>query len=230
VIEDAVNAQGCSLWVKGKDFDGVGWITNQGEQIFTYRGHNFDLVGLTLPLFGLHQVENAAVALAVYEVACQDKTVPPLTSLQLRSGVELTRWPGRFERLSLGGVPIVLDGAHNEEGARRLAQSLVDYGHHWNFHTGWVMVLGILHDKRALEMMRFVLPLAKVVLCTAPAVGRAEVPEVLAAQARLLTSVPVRIVSGVAEAIDEALDYRSPVCCWGSLYTVNEARQAIYQS
>lgn len=230
VIERAVAAKGSPLWVKGKEFDGTGWVNNQGEQIFTYRGHDFDLVGLTLPLFGPHQVENATVALAVYEAARQERRVPELTPTQLRSGMEQVRWPGRFERFWMGEVPVVLDGAHNEEGARRLAQSLIEYGQQLNIHGGWVMVTGILQDKRAMEMMRWILPLARVVICTAPAISRAEAPEVLAAEAGLLTSAPLRIVSGVAEAMDEALHYRSPVCCWGSLYTVNEARQAINQT
>jgi dihydrofolate synthase/folylpolyglutamate synthase len=43
-----------------------------------------------------------------------------------RAGFANARWPGRLELLSIGGVDVLLDGAHNPAGAAALATALDD--------------------------------------------------------------------------------------------------------
>src|SRR6185436_272253 len=43
-----------------------------------------------------------------------------------RAGYANARWPGRLELLSIGGVDVLLDGAHNPAGAAALATALDD--------------------------------------------------------------------------------------------------------
>jgi dihydrofolate synthase / folylpolyglutamate synthase len=66
-------------------------------------------------LRGQHQVRNAALAMAVTQ-----RLGVPIQAIQL--GLEKTHWPGRLELIP-GHPEILLDAAHNPEGA----QALVDF-------------------------------------------------------------------------------------------------------
>lgn len=70
--------------------------------------------GHRIPLAGAHQLENLATALEALRVLGQ-----PLD--QAWPGLEATQWPGRL--WNPGALPgVTLDGAHNLDGARRLAE------------------------------------------------------------------------------------------------------------
>jgi dihydrofolate synthase/folylpolyglutamate synthase len=95
--------------------------------------------------------------------------------------------PGRFEVVDgAGGVPTVLDGAHNPDGARALAESLPE------FLAGrpLTLVVSILDDKDAAAMLAELLPLASRLICTAAGTPRALPPATLASLARQLGGGP----------------------------------------
>lgn len=74
-----------------------------------------------LPLRGVHQVANAAVA-----IAAARQVMPDAPSEALEKGLASTCWPGRLEVVP--GRPVVLlDGAHNPHGARTLARFLAGW-------------------------------------------------------------------------------------------------------
>jgi dihydrofolate synthase/folylpolyglutamate synthase len=96
----------------------------------------------------------------------------------------------------------------------------------------WTMVLGVLRDKDVSTLLRIGLPFAKRVIVTAPAMARAKKPEELAKDIRkdykwLRPDLEVEIAGTVEQALAQATATSQWVCCWGSLYTVHEARQAI---
>jgi dihydrofolate synthase/folylpolyglutamate synthase len=66
---------------------------------------------------------NASVALSALELASGRFSV---NERAIREGLRTVRWPGRFEVFGDGPV-IVLDGAHNGEGAKALAEVLGDF-------------------------------------------------------------------------------------------------------
>jgi dihydrofolate synthase / folylpolyglutamate synthase len=76
-------------------------------------------------LRGRHQAANAAVADAVLD-ALVEARIADVPETARRAGYEKARWPGRLELLSIGGVDILLDGAHNPAGAAALAIALDD--------------------------------------------------------------------------------------------------------
>jgi dihydrofolate synthase / folylpolyglutamate synthase len=78
---------------------------------------------LRLGVLGGHQAANAAVAIATIE-ALRDAGIADVGPDAIRQGLADARWPGRLELLDLDGVDVLLDGAHNVEGARALAASL----------------------------------------------------------------------------------------------------------
>ena len=74
-------------------------------------------------LLGLHQIENAGMALALLDTYCQ-KTGRELASNELvAQALEKTRWPGRLEVLSSEPM-MILDGAHNPHAIKALLTTL----------------------------------------------------------------------------------------------------------
>jgi dihydrofolate synthase/folylpolyglutamate synthase len=76
-------------------------------------------------LRGRHQAANAAVADAVLD-ALAEAGIAEVGDDARRAGYANARWPGRLELLSIGGVDVLLDGAHNPAGAAALATALDD--------------------------------------------------------------------------------------------------------
>jgi dihydrofolate synthase/folylpolyglutamate synthase len=76
-------------------------------------------------LRGRHQAANAAVADAVLD-ALGAAGIADVGEAARRAGYANARWPGRLELLSIGGVDVLLDGAHNPAGAAALATALDD--------------------------------------------------------------------------------------------------------
>ena len=168
----------------------------------------------TLALPGTHQRSNAAVALAALEAA------GVVTSERTRrAGLAEVDWPGRFQRLKNGRF--VLDGAHNPAAARRLAHTWHEvYGDH---HRA-TLVLGILKDKDVPAICRAVAPLAARVLAVPVHNPRSAAPEVVAGALKLVApELEIRVVSGLAEALETAQSFPEPILVAGSFFLVGEA-------
>ena len=91
-------------------------------------GIEVELAGLgrtAIGLRGRHQAANASVADAVLD-ALETAGIATVPADARRTGYANVRWPGRLELLSIGGVDVLLDGAHNPAGAAALATALAD--------------------------------------------------------------------------------------------------------
>ncbi len=117
-----------------------------GGQLISVRGISASYPELFLPLFGRHQAENAALAIAAVESLLGNGSVA-LAEDVLAEGLGESRSPGRFEIIGVGPT-IVADGAHNPHGVRSLVSALRD-----TFQVGAAsevaVVLGVLGDKDA---------------------------------------------------------------------------------
>lgn len=74
-------------------------------------------------LMGLHQADNAGLALHLCDLYCQQQSLPLLTRSEVETGLLAAVWPGRLERISKRPL-ILLDGAHNPHALRSLAATL----------------------------------------------------------------------------------------------------------
>ncbi|GGI96300.1 bifunctional folylpolyglutamate synthase/dihydrofolate synthase [Alicyclobacillus cellulosilyticus] len=232
VMERIAREVAAPVWRLGEVFgyarEAVAWPL----QFIHYRGRCRDVFGVPVPLFGAHQCANAAVALAMYEAAVAGGHCPPLSDARLRQALRHTEWPGRFEvHMLADGRLLVLDGAHNAAGAFALRRGLEELASQLRFDgRGWIMVIGVLQDKALLPMLDMLLPLAASVICTQPDNPRALNARDLARWVRQRQpAARVDVAVPVADALSLALARagEAPVCCWGSLYTVDEARQAM---
>ena len=169
-------------------------------------------------LLGAHQIDNAAVAAAMLEIARE--RVPRVTRKHVEDGIRSARWPGRLERIDLGvdRPSVLLDAAHNIDGARVLVRALasmsLDPARTW-------LVFGALADKAFAPFLELVAPLADHRVYTCPG-GRAPAP--LAELARIAEGTTME---DPKEAIDLALRAAAPgdtVLVTGSIYLVGTIR------
>jgi len=111
-------ARRCNLWCLGRDFTAA------------VRGRTWDwlwcgapaaavagVTGIALPEQGVHQLNNAAGAVAVVR---QFESVLPVADRDIVGGIASARVPGRLQRVS-GAPPMVLDVSHNTDGLAVLA-------------------------------------------------------------------------------------------------------------
>ena len=74
-------------------------------------------------LLGLHQIENAGMAIALLDTFCQEDGRELARNHLLAQALEETRWPGRLEIVSRDPL-MILDGAHNPHAITALLATL----------------------------------------------------------------------------------------------------------
>ncbi len=74
-------------------------------------------------LLGLHQIENAGMAIALLDTFCQEDGRELASNDLLAQALEETRWPGRLEIVSREPL-MILDGAHNPHAIKALVATL----------------------------------------------------------------------------------------------------------
>ena len=81
-------------------------------------------------LLGLHQIENAGMALTLLDAYCQETGRELASNNIVAQALEETSWPGRFEVVPRSSL-MILDGAHNPHAIKALLATLeerfVDY-------------------------------------------------------------------------------------------------------
>jgi dihydrofolate synthase/folylpolyglutamate synthase len=195
----------------------------------------------TTPLLGRHQVDNAAVAIAVLD-QLKGRGVS-LQASDVNWGVANVRWPGRFEILQQDPV-LVVDCAHNGDSAAKLAAALEE----WFPGESWTFIIGASTDKDVPGILRALAPLAGRIIATESRHPRAmsslKVAEVASVVLTETCAPPteVRVTRGVSDALslalgkaaaghelpDSALPAGSrlgPACVAGSIFVVAEARE-----
>ena len=176
---------------------------------------------ITLPLAGTYQPKNAALAITALEVL-REKGYR-IGDADIKAGLALVRWAGRFEVLGLAPA-FILDGAHNPQGIDATADSL-------RRHFGErkiVFIVGVMADKDVDPMIDTIAPLAESFIAVRPDYPRAMDVKTLAEKLSR-HGIPVfardTIGGGVAEAIGRAGE-DGIVCALGSLYFSGDIRAA----
>ncbi|WP_436326401.1 bifunctional folylpolyglutamate synthase/dihydrofolate synthase [Brevibacterium sp. FAM 27836] len=195
-------------------------------QLITVQGRRDVYSDVFVPLHGVHQAHNAAVALVAVEafLGADDK---PLDLETVAEGLARVTSPGRAE-LVRTGPSVVVDGAHNPDAAHVLADTLAEA-----FDFDYVvMVLAMLEDKDIDGVLEELHRSADVFVVSETLSARALPAEDLAEAAREWVDeddvfVASDLNAALMKAIDLAngVDAKSPgIVVTGSLYTVAEAR------
>jgi dihydrofolate synthase/folylpolyglutamate synthase len=174
-----------------------------------------------LGLAGAHQHLNAAVALAAIRAVAPQLPVPESA---LRRGFKDALWAGRLQTITRpNGQRILIDGAHNPDGARALADSLSTQSD----AARPALILGAMADKDWLGICQILAPLASKLLFCPVSSGRSADPHHMAESCRRAQhAAPVFVCESLADAMERVV--ADPfVVVTGSLHFIGEAMERL---
>ncbi|WP_229781332.1 bifunctional folylpolyglutamate synthase/dihydrofolate synthase [Deinococcus arenae] len=209
-LRPILRAEGADLWALGEEahlsVQGRGW---EGSDVTV--GNPAGTVRLRTPLLGAHGAANAGLAaLAALRLGLRPEAV--------QAGAQAVQWPGRLEVIPWRGTRVLLDGAHNPDGAQAVAAALRELG-----VERLPLVFGAAGDKDLAGVAAALRSLASEVILTRAALSpRAADP---ASLAHLFPEVPLTVTDHPQAALDALAARRAPqalVC--GSLYLLGEVR------
>lgn len=218
-------AQRQSLFVDAPEAVSV-TVTRGGLEGQTLRiaTQNRALRPVRLPLAGAFQVENVCAAMAALEAA--EACGLEIPDAAFVKGFETVCWPGRFQ-LAAKAPPVIVDGAHNPEGARALRQALKGCG----VKAPVGLVAGFCGDKDALSHLRVLAPAVKRAWGVAVPNPRSLTAGETAGVMRMAGIEGVEACGGVQEALNAARAWArgadGVVLVCGSLFLAGAALVAL---
>jgi dihydrofolate synthase/folylpolyglutamate synthase len=206
--------------------------TADGRSVLTIETP-FDCYGpVTLGLRGEHQIGNALVAVRLLDTLRESGL--PIHGDAVEHGLSRPDWPARLELIPLsGGKRVLLDAAHNVDGARALAR----YLERWHPEKP-PLVIGVMRDKDVSGILAALLPVTSRVIATAAETTRAMPAQALAARindaraglgAAGADGISVRAESDPMVAVEDALARADTVCVAGSVFLAGEVRKSLKQ-
>ena len=194
----------------------------QLEDFHFYRGRpfenrvNYGGYDLEVPFAGRHQAYNAAVVVQATLALCEHGF--DISDDAIMQGIAAARNPARIEVLQRRPL-VILDGMHNPDGARALADVL-----RAGRVQGLTAVMGVLQGKGEAEMLRALSPHLARVYAVQPSSPRALPAGQLAAAARQVCG-QVSVWQDVPLAVQDALrTCQGGVLICGSLYLAAQVR------
>lgn len=168
-------------------------MTEAAQGVIGLSCHHEVLGEVTLGLIGAYQVENANLAIKV----CLEVLEIPKEAV--KKGLQKACWPGRFEIIRTKPF-FILDGAHNEDAAKKLAKTLQNYFTNRKI----TYIIGVLADKEHKKMLEIMLPFAERVYTVTPPNKRALAGEVLKTEVESFGQEAIYCVK-IEDAVRQAL-------------------------
>ena len=180
-----------------------------------------DLQELSIPIPGIPQAENAALAAAALKII-----FPDLKSDIVKCGLKNVKLPARFEKITTNTGVIIIDGAHTTESIRLCAETFSGlYG------SKGILLFGCAADKNAAAMAESLLPCFSQIIITAPGNFKISDPE---KTYRAFACEKTILISDTSKAIQTALqlskEKKEPLLVTGSFYLADEARRILSHS
>ena len=202
------------LWVAGEDYKAWG-----SSASFSWTLGSVHMEDLCTGLHGQHQLDNAAVALAIVELLGRAHPALQTDESQRRAGLESAAHPGRCEWL---GPSLLADGAHNVDAAQTLAAYLREIPR----DTKRTLLLGSSRDKDVRAVAAVLAPEVDRILTTSCAHARA-MPAGTVAEALVDFDLPVLSVGPVEEALSRAQEEPGLLVVAGSLFLAGAVRDLL---
>jgi dihydrofolate synthase/folylpolyglutamate synthase len=178
---------------------------------------------LAIGLAGAHQAKNLGLAVRAAEVLAA-AGFPHIDPAAIVKGAAACRWPGRLERIEIpGNRTVLLDAAHNPDGARTLGAYLAAAGEPVD------LLFGVLADKDARGILACLAPHVRRFVFTTPESPRASDPASLGALLPPRIPPPeIHVEPEPGAALTRALGLggRTVVAC-GSIFLIGAIRQLL---
>jgi dihydrofolate synthase/folylpolyglutamate synthase len=230
VILERCAEVGATLVREGLEFGVTNRVPAVGGQMIGLQGLRGHYEEVFLPLYGAHQAQNAALALAAVEAFLGGEDA--LDGDLVREAFAEVTSPGRLEIIRRSPT-IVLDAAHNPHGAAAIVEALEDS---FTF-SPLIGVIGVMADKDYEGLLSEFEPVLAHVVCTQNSTSRSMPSSELAEVALgIFGQDRVSETPSLAEAIDQAATLAEAggvfgeaigsggVLVTGSVVTVGEAR------
>ncbi|XVV14127.1 bifunctional folylpolyglutamate synthase/dihydrofolate synthase [Actinoplanes sp. CA-131856] len=224
---------GATLAREGREFGVVERTQAVGGQVLTLQGLGGVYDEIFLPLFGAHQAQNAAMALAAVEVFLGAGKDKQLEIDLVREGFAQVDSPGRLERVR-SAPAILLDGAHNPHG---MAATVTALEEEFAFRH-LVAVVAVFADKDVSGLLDLLEPVAARIVVTQNSSPRSmPVDELAQIASDIFGEDRVTVAQNMPDAIEEAVVLAEEdtsgelsgvgVLVTGSVVTVADARKLL---
>lgn len=224
---------GATLAREGSEFGVVERAQAVGGQVLTLQGLGGVYDEIFLPLFGAHQAQNAAMALAAVEAFLGAGKGKQLEAELVREGFAQVDSPGRLERVR-SAPTILLDGAHNPHG---MAATVAALEEEFAFRH-LVAVVAVLGEKDVSGLLDLLEPVAARIVVTQNSSPRSmPVTELAQLATDIFGEDRVTVAENMPDAIQEAVVIAEEdtsgelsgvaVLITGSVVTVADARKLL---
>ncbi|WP_082480173.1 folylpolyglutamate synthase/dihydrofolate synthase family protein [Agreia sp. Leaf283] len=222
-LQRAVELTESSLAVQGDQFRLISSAVGVGGQVVSIQGLAGTYSDLFLPLYGAHQAQNAAVAVAAVESFLGGGTHELAVDV-VNEGFATVTSPGRLQLVGIEPT-VLVDAAHNPGGAEVLAVAVTEY---FTFDKV-VAVFGVLADKDVEGIVRALEPVVtEFVVTDAPSDRAIDADSLAAIVVGIVGRDRVTVEPELARALEVARDSaeeaeRGAVLVTGSITLVGEA-------
>jgi dihydrofolate synthase/folylpolyglutamate synthase len=221
VIEKQAKLKNAPIYLYGKDYliENVRLDADGTHFDYLFPKYDFVLRDLCLNLLGYHQADNCAIALTAL-ILYFDILDREVSHQMITEALVKVNWMGRLQVLSKT-PPVVIDGAHNEEGVATLVKNLLQIFPHKRYH----FLVAILRDKRLDTMIREICSVAEVLYIAKNSSERAAD---LAEQVQVAQEMGTKyyaqedIVSSAKKCLATLDPEKDMMVITGSLYTIAE--------
>ena len=203
---------------------GEDWSATEERGRLVYQD-DAGLLDLPAPrLYGRHQFENAGVAIAALRAVAELKIPPGAFEV----GIAKADWPARMQRLAQGrlaalcppGSELWLDGGHNTEGGRAVANALADLEE--RVSRPLVLVIGMLSTKDSENFLKNFAGLARRVVAVPVPHQEKSFPADVIAEAARAVGIPAQSAGDLETALEAigrfGLEPAPRILIAGSLY------------
>lgn len=193
---------GATVAREGLEFGVADRRPGMGGQLLDLQGLGATYDEIFLPLYGSHQAQNAACALAAVEAFAGGKGLDGGLDIEVvREAFGQVTSPGRLEVVRRSPT-VLIDAAHNPHGARATAEAIQEA---FTF-SPLVGVCAVMADKDVEGLLDAFEPLLSTIICTQNSTPRCLPAEELAELARgIFGGDRVEVAARLDDAIDRAI-------------------------
>ncbi|MDI9508398.1 MAG: folylpolyglutamate synthase/dihydrofolate synthase family protein [Bacillota bacterium] len=194
ILETSAKENKSSFFVADPgDIENVSYSLDQTSFSYPKAPNSHDYL---IHILGKHQIKNAILAIEVANTLSSGAYHIDISKEDIFLGLHNAKWSGRFEILDREPY-LLIDGAHNEEAALVLRDSIETYF----TNRRLIFIIGILKDKDYKSILSNLAPMADTIITITPNNLRALSSEILAREARVYCD---RVIDG--RSVDQALN------------------------